>query len=451
MSQPGACSRVARVGALLLGCAACSLIAPGEEILGSGACDANEKLCDGRCASVHSPEVGCGSTGCTPCSFTHAAAACVGAKCHLATCELGFGDCNSAASDGCETDLRSDAAHCGKCGISCGIPHAVAACVAGRCVQTGCAAGRQECDGDPLTVCETDVLSDAKHCGKCHRVCALPWAAETQCVGGSCTIVACTPGRSSCNASAEDGCEVETRSDEKHCGKCDNPCAPTEVCEEGQCRKRCPAIRALHPNARLSVQPTGFGTGTGDFTVELWYARSAGEPAREGVITMNEAFSTNAVRVHVGAEQVSCLVYATAGTAHVLAPAPEPETWTHLACVRQSGVLRLFVAGALAASAPVSASVLELSPTAIGAPLFAGDGAAPMKLGPLRFSKVARYGAPFFPTAAWVVDGDTVAQFLTQSAFVPGPAPLVDEAGGDNAVSDYGGFEPALSDVPCGQ
>src|SRR4051812_22624328 len=34
-------------------------------------------------------------------------------------CEPGFADCNGIAADGCEVDLTSDAASCGKCGHGC--------------------------------------------------------------------------------------------------------------------------------------------------------------------------------------------------------------------------------------------------------------------------------------------------------------------------------------------
>jgi Regulator of chromosome condensation (RCC1) repeat len=45
-------------------------------------------------------------------------------------CIDGFGDCNADAADGCETDLATNAAHCGACGIACagGI-----SCVEGAC------------------------------------------------------------------------------------------------------------------------------------------------------------------------------------------------------------------------------------------------------------------------------------------------------------------------------
>ncbi|MFW5739176.1 MAG: hypothetical protein ACOC1F_02295, partial [Myxococcota bacterium] len=60
---------------------------------------------------------------------------------HMTTCEngacvcdAGFGDCNGG-TDGCETDLSSDDAHCGACGVSCLGGYA---CINGSCQEVGC-------------------------------------------------------------------------------------------------------------------------------------------------------------------------------------------------------------------------------------------------------------------------------------------------------------------------
>jgi hypothetical protein len=50
--------------------------------------------------------------------------------CQRLTCDAGFGDCDAVASNGCETDLNSDASSCGACGHSCGPG---APCGAGIC------------------------------------------------------------------------------------------------------------------------------------------------------------------------------------------------------------------------------------------------------------------------------------------------------------------------------
>ncbi len=55
------------------------------------------------------------------------AAGCFGGRCGVASCATGFGDCDGNAANGCETDLRTTAAHCGACGAPCA---AGRACVA---------------------------------------------------------------------------------------------------------------------------------------------------------------------------------------------------------------------------------------------------------------------------------------------------------------------------------
>lgn len=46
------------------------------------------------------------------------------------TCPTGFADCDEDATNGCETDIRSNAAHCGACKHACG---GTATCTAGAC------------------------------------------------------------------------------------------------------------------------------------------------------------------------------------------------------------------------------------------------------------------------------------------------------------------------------
>jgi len=44
---------------------------------------------------------------------------CASGVCGIAACTTGFGDCDNNVSTGCETDLRTSAAHCGACGRTC--------------------------------------------------------------------------------------------------------------------------------------------------------------------------------------------------------------------------------------------------------------------------------------------------------------------------------------------
>ena len=427
---------------------ACSVVAPDDSRLTGGRCGSLEKICNDTCASTLSPAVGCAAESCAPCELPNAVPLCESGRCAIATCELGFGNCNGLASDGCETNLRDDAAHCGGCDQACALPTATAMCQLGRCVPATCLPGRADCDGSQKTVCETSLADDPKHCGQCGATCVLPHVAQAACAQGVCGVASCEPGRADCDGAAGNGCEVDVTSSNAHCGTCSQACATEKLCVAAACAPRCRAMRSLYPQARLTLPPKGFDVGAGDFTVEMWVSVPA-TPDDSAFLLMNSSYSVNGIRLYAVPYEVGCNILnpkgasPKLGSGHAVGPALAPNHWSHLACVRADGTLSLYVDGKLANAVPVATDLLALSPTALAA----NHGA----IGPVRFSKTKRYSGTFKPSATWPVDADTVAQFLTQLAFMPGaPAALTDEAGGDNNASHQGGFVPELSDVACG-
>jgi hypothetical protein len=113
----------------------------------------------------------------------------VSGHCESTLCATNFGDCNGRGSDGCETNLRTDALHCGTCPNACGPGFT---CTAGACV-SGCPAGNVFCGG----AC-TDPTRDEAHCGatapctggSSGAVCAL----DAVCTGGVCASSFILPG-----------------------------------------------------------------------------------------------------------------------------------------------------------------------------------------------------------------------------------------------------------------
>ncbi len=99
-------------------------------------------------------------------------------------CPSGFGDCNHAPSDGCETPLNT-LADCGGCNRSCTPSHATGDCGARVCTIASCADGWADCNGRSDDGCETNTASDVDNCGSCGGACRLPHASGT-CMGGSC-------------------------------------------------------------------------------------------------------------------------------------------------------------------------------------------------------------------------------------------------------------------------
>jgi hypothetical protein len=125
-------------------------------------------------------------------------------------CNLGYGDCNGNASDGCETNLGTSVTDCGSCHSPCTlgptVVHASPAC-AGSC-SFACDTGYGNCDSNTTNGCETD-LHTLTDCGGCHVPCALgPTAVHATSVScdGTCHAV-CDVGFADCDGNAGNGCE----------------------------------------------------------------------------------------------------------------------------------------------------------------------------------------------------------------------------------------------------
>jgi hypothetical protein len=156
------------------------------------------------------------------------------------TCNSGWGDCDLNPNNGCEADLNTSAAHCGRCAVACSNGHGGAECVGGRCTPS-CGTGFGDCDGIPANGCESTLLTDDKNCGQCGNYCSLLHATAS-CTTGRCTVATCAEGWADCNALPADGCEVNLQTDPVHCGSCSSACNTangTASCSAGQCAITC--------------------------------------------------------------------------------------------------------------------------------------------------------------------------------------------------------------------
>jgi hypothetical protein len=185
----------------------------------------------------------CGACG-RRCDLANATAACVAGACAVATCNAGFGDCDGNAANGCETDTRSSASHCGGCGMACGErPNSLLGCVAARCV-LACLAGYADCDADATNGCEVDTRTSVANCGSCGRACR-PANATGACVAAQCRVAMCTAPFDNFDADADTGCEANTQTSTAHCGRCGNACPAranaTSTCTGALCGFTCNA------------------------------------------------------------------------------------------------------------------------------------------------------------------------------------------------------------------
>jgi hypothetical protein len=195
-----------------------------------GPCGTGQTCCGGQCVDLATDVNHCGSC----------ARQCGGrTSCTAGTCGCDnptlHGDCNGdigrAGGNGCETDLQTDASHCGTCAQSCVIQHvASGVCTAGACVINTCQPLWDDCDRVSSNGCETD-LSQTNHCGACSTVCT-PMNATASCaVAGTtatCSYTSCTGNFGDCDGNRVNGCETSLRL-VGTCGACGTSCTVNEV------------------------------------------------------------------------------------------------------------------------------------------------------------------------------------------------------------------------------
>ncbi|MEZ4405981.1 MAG: hypothetical protein R3A52_05850 [Polyangiales bacterium] len=221
----------------LLHCGACRAaceVANGTGACAAGACtvsacnegfgDCNGAVADGCETDTRVTPAHCGACG-TACAIpANASPVCAASTCGLGACDAGFADCDMNPANGCEVDTRTTLANCGACGAACAPSNATGACVAGACRVAACADGFADCDMDPANGCEVDIRVAVGDCGRCGNACPTPPSGTPACVARACGVGMCAAGRGNCDGSDANGCETETVTNVSNCGGCGNRC-----------------------------------------------------------------------------------------------------------------------------------------------------------------------------------------------------------------------------------
>ncbi len=111
----------------------------------------------------------CGTCG-AACALANATSTCATGTCEIEACDAGFADCDGSPANGCEAALNT-LTDCGACGVSCALPNGTETCASGTCEVDTCDTGRGNCDSDASNGCETDTTRNDAHCGMCGNAC----------------------------------------------------------------------------------------------------------------------------------------------------------------------------------------------------------------------------------------------------------------------------------------
>ncbi len=246
-------------------------------------CAADYADCDGNPVNGCETQIATDPANCGGCGLTCDTSfqICANQACEVSMCPQGSGDCDANTSD-CETDLTDTVSDCGFCGNTCTTANGTPRCTTSSCQVASCNSGFANCDTNAANGCEVALASSVANCGSCGSACTNAHG-TTSCAGGNCAP-ACSSGWGSCDSNPRNGCETALNT-VSNCGSCGNVCpnsmpGASAVCNAGICGYSCSSLSgvyALRINAQTnwsSVQYVRSGSGTVQFWLRLTLTQS---------------------------------------------------------------------------------------------------------------------------------------------------------------------------------
>jgi len=242
--------------------------------VGFGDCDGNAA---NGCETNTNTAQDCGSCN-TPCARANAVSNCASGTCTTLACNNGFGDCDGNVSNGCETQLNT-LTHCGACNTACDLANGGESCTTGSCALGTCSSGFGNCDFATTNGCET-ALNTAANCNTCGGLCDYANSSET-CATGSCVLNGCSAGFGNCDANDSNGCEQSLNTN-AHCGGCNVACGQGTRCNSGVCGSGFPYTTSNFDSGDSGIVPVGavtLGCGVSAFSsTTLAFTNWCGQP-----------------------------------------------------------------------------------------------------------------------------------------------------------------------------
>lgn len=199
---------------------------------------------------------------------------CTNGACTFSACTAPFASCDANAANGCEINTSTDANNCNGCGNKCSdvVKNVVGtiSCGSSTCTYSGvCADGWGDCDGNKSNGCETNLKTSATHCGSCPNACSAPTLGTAICVDGACDFT-CPAKRcgSVCAACCTDGdCPLDNANLCKD-PSCTNPGLVSATCgfKDKVCvQKECYTdVTCIPATGECASSPKSGGTCKGD-------------------------------------------------------------------------------------------------------------------------------------------------------------------------------------------